>query len=243
MIRFVVPLLILFICLAPQAAEAYGCGCIHTGPAGQVRQAEQVLLVRTVSVTPASEGHRIEFDVLHTVKGEAVESFSWVREYGGSPCKPNYQVGEVAMLFVRGDNLPFCGGNKFLWATLGQFSEYLQRAGQKPLPLSRTDMREALSATFKAYLHGRPMISAYYGPLAGKTLPLEDTRIRFRRPAKGQTTPGHFPEHALVVINAARWRDMVSLSAVYRREGLIIRILLQDTGKGYTVLYQDVVER
>jgi hypothetical protein len=33
------------------------------------------------------------------------------------------------------------------------------------------------------------------------------------------------------------------LNAIYPKEGLVIRILLQDTGKGFTVLFRDVSER
>ena len=243
MMRLFFPLFVGFICLASQSVEAQACSCVGQTPARQVAAADQVLLARVVSETSLKTGYRTEFEVLHTVKGSPVRSFTWDRKEKNPLCGPSYGVGEFTMLFVKNNDLPLCAGNYGLSITLNRFSQFLRSAGHKAGPLSHADMQALLETTLKGYLHKRPRITAYYGPLAGKTLQIEDTTIRFRKAGKWIQNPDKFPKRAIVVVDATRWRDIGSLSAVYLKEGLSIRILFRETDGGITVLQGDIVEQ
>jgi hypothetical protein len=194
-----------------------------------VAKADRVLLARVVSETSIKTGYRTEFEVLHAVKGPVMKSFTWDRNEKNPLCGPSYRVGEVTMLFVKNNDLHLCAGNFGLSITLNRFSQFLRSAGHRVGPLSRADMQAVLETTLKGYLHKRPRIAAYYGPLAGKTLQIKDTTIRFRKAGKWIQNPDKFPKRAIVVLDATRWRDIASLSAVYLKEGLSIRILFRET--------------
>ncbi|HIA03952.1 MAG TPA: hypothetical protein EYN66_18970 [Myxococcales bacterium] len=240
--RFLLAILTAFICLTFQPTEVRACSCVSQTPAVQVTGAEQVYLAKVVSETSLKTGYRTRFDLLYAVKGPQRAAFSWDRNEKTPLCGPSYRVGEFTMLFVKDNNLPLCAGNYGLSSQLSQFSKFLQSAGHKIGPLSRADMQAALENTLKGYLHKRPKITAYYGPLKGTSIQIKSTQLRFRKAGKWIRTPDKFPKRAVVVVDAARWRDIVSLNAVYLKEGVSARILLQHTKNGYKVLYRKVFE-
>jgi hypothetical protein len=243
MIRFLVPLFALLVCLTSQAVDAHACACRNQVPAVLVAQADQIVLVRTVGETPLREGYRTDFEVLHTLKGEAMKTFHWVRKEENPLCQSTYQVGEITLLFVHDGDLPACVGNEYFSGRVAEFSKYLRSAGQKSRPLTLDEIEAALEPTLKGYLHKRPEVIAYYDPLAGEKLQIGDTQIRFRKAGKWKENGDDWPVNSIVVVDATRWRDVVSLNAIYLKEGLVIRILLQDIGEGFTVLFRDVSER
>ncbi len=243
MTRLLLTLLAVLTVMTQQANDAQACACRNQVPKRLVSQADQVVLARAVAQTAQAGGQRTDFEVLHSIKGESLATFQWIRPFEGGRCAPIYRVGEVSLLFIHGGTLPSCVGNEYFSSRVGKFSDYLQNGGPVGRSLTPREVRAALETTLPGSLENQPTITAYYDPMAAHEIMIRDTRFRFCKTGKWKGELDEMPVDALIILDATRWKDIVSMSAIYPKRGLIIRVLLQDTGEGFEILFRDVIER
>lgn len=213
-------------------SNAEACSCVGITTAESVAQADRVVVARVGEEVRTKATIKRQFKVLHTFKGKADPSFTWVQN-GASPCAPSYSSGDVVVLFASGESLSLCLGN-FGSIQLKQVPALIKASGQKSKTVSLKAMKVALREGLAGYLHERPKVRALYEPLQGKSLQLGKSRIRFGSRSKMQIP--------LMIEHAHEIGTLILVSGTYGTEGLTFRVLLVKTGKGYQLVHKEVYE-
>ena len=243
MTRLLLTLLAVLTVMTHHTNDARACACRNQVPKRLVAQADQVLLARVVAQGPHAGKQKTDFEVLHAIKGDDLETFEWIRPDKRERCPVVYRVGEVSLLFIHGGDLPRCVGNEYFSSRVGAFSDYLENGRPVGRSLTPGEVRAALEATLPASLANQPTVTAHYDPIAAHELMIRETEFRFCKTGKWKGDLDEMPDDALVIVDATRWKDIVSMSAIHRKRGLVVRVLLQETTEGFEILFRDVLER
>ncbi len=217
--------------------DAQACSCGRASPAMLVNNADRVFIARVGTVEKAKQGYETTLEILHTLKGAQEKQFVWQHASTNPLCGPSYASGEVHVVFVRGQDIGLCGGNYGMAAQFVALPSYIKAAKLKTAKVKLVEMQQALTAVLKGYTHNRKRISVRYAPLAGKTILLDGSALRFRAGTR---------RGSIIIDNATQLNSKTGRWAIvrgrYPREGVHFEILIGGATQT-EILYQRVYER
>jgi hypothetical protein len=238
MIRLLLPLVAFFGIFMATPAEAEACSCAQQSPREYVAGADQVLVARAGATVETKDGFELSFEVLEAIKGKKMATFVWRRTEVNPLCGPEFEPGELSVLFVTKGSLGLCSGNFGISAQSRDLAEYIRAAGTKTTAASTRALRLALAEGLKGYLHGRPKILAKHAPLKGKTLQVGKSKILLRA-----SLPKSKRGKAIVVREALTFGSLTYVSGHYAHEGVTFHMLLEAGTKSPSVLHKEAYEQ
>ncbi len=230
-------ILVSFVTAFASVSDAQACSCGRASPAMLVNNADRVFVARVGTIEKSKQGYETTLKILHTLKGTQEKEFVWHHASTTPLCGPTYASGEVHVVFVRGQDIGLCSGNYGMAAQFVALPSYIKAAKLKTTKVKLAYMQQALSAVLKGYTHDRKTISVRYAPLAGKTILLDGSALRFRVGTK---------RGSIIIDNATQLKSKTGRWAIvrgrYPTEGIHFEIFIG--GPTQTeILYQRVYER